>query len=110
MNWRRGLLRLWIVGTVLFVLAVAFISYSEIKKEFRDTGLERFLLMPQLCGDARGVAGTDYSTQQDRNPKRLCQRACRDDQAAVRTACERRDGRLDLAGVAHDERAQFHAE
>ena len=31
MNWRRGLFRLWIVGTVLFVLAIAFISYSEIK-------------------------------------------------------------------------------
>jgi uncharacterized membrane protein len=28
MNWRRGLFRLWIVGTVLFVLAVAFVSYS----------------------------------------------------------------------------------
>ena len=31
MNWRRGLFRLWIVGTVLFVLAVAFVSYTEIK-------------------------------------------------------------------------------
>jgi hypothetical protein len=34
MNWRRGLFRLWIVGTVLFVLSVAFVSYSEIKAEF----------------------------------------------------------------------------
>ena len=37
MNWRRGLFRLWIVGTVLFVLAIASISYSEyseIKAEF----------------------------------------------------------------------------
>ena len=31
MNWRRGLFRLWIVGTALFVIAVAFICYSEIK-------------------------------------------------------------------------------
>jgi hypothetical protein len=31
MNWRRGLFRLWIVGSALFVIAVAFISYSEIK-------------------------------------------------------------------------------
>ena len=31
MNWRRGLFRLWIVGSALFVLAVAFICYSEIK-------------------------------------------------------------------------------
>ena len=34
MNWRRGLFRLWIVGTALFVLAVAFIGYSDIKAEF----------------------------------------------------------------------------
>ena len=34
MNWRRGLFRLWIVGTVLFVLAIAFLSYSEIKADF----------------------------------------------------------------------------
>ena len=31
MNWRRGLFRLWIVGSALIVIAVAFICYSEIK-------------------------------------------------------------------------------
>src|SRR5262249_60017306 len=34
MNWRRGLFRLWIVGSVLFVIAVAFVSYTEIKEQF----------------------------------------------------------------------------
>jgi hypothetical protein len=34
MNWRRGLFRLWIVGTALFVIAVAFVSYGEIKAQF----------------------------------------------------------------------------
>jgi hypothetical protein len=34
MNWRRGLFRLWIVGTALFVIAVAAVSYSSIKAEF----------------------------------------------------------------------------
>jgi hypothetical protein len=34
MNWRRGLFRLWIVGTVPFAIAIAFISYREIKAEF----------------------------------------------------------------------------
>jgi hypothetical protein len=34
MNWRRGLFRLWIVGAAPFVIAVAFIGYSEIKAEF----------------------------------------------------------------------------
>ena len=41
MNWRRGLLRLWIVGTVLFVLAVAFVSYSEIKAQFDAIAAKR---------------------------------------------------------------------
>ena len=31
MNWRRKLFRLWIGASALFVLAVAFTSYSEIK-------------------------------------------------------------------------------
>ena len=37
MNWRRELFRLWIVGTALFVIAVAYFSYSqysEMKAEF----------------------------------------------------------------------------
>jgi hypothetical protein len=73
MNWRRGLFRLWIVGTALFVLAVAFVSYSEIKGQFDAIALQNWaeandaLLVPQLCGEARGVAGTDYSTQQERH-------------------------------------------
>jgi hypothetical protein len=36
MNWRLGLFRLWIVGSVLFVLAVAFVSYTDIEEEFED--------------------------------------------------------------------------
>ena len=31
MNWRRRLFQLWIGASVLFVIAVAFICYSEIK-------------------------------------------------------------------------------
>jgi hypothetical protein len=34
MNLRRGLFRLWIVGAALFVLAVAFVGYSDIKEQF----------------------------------------------------------------------------
>jgi hypothetical protein len=30
MNLRRGLFRLWLVGSALFVLAVAFVNYDEI--------------------------------------------------------------------------------
>jgi hypothetical protein len=70
MNWRRGLFRLWIVGTTLFVLAIAFISYGDIKQQFKDIALQARIdrdkaefIVPQLCGDARGVAGTDYATE-----------------------------------------------
>ena len=34
MNWRRGLFRLWIVCSALFVIAVATASYGLIKAEF----------------------------------------------------------------------------
>ena len=34
MNLRRNLFRLWVVGSALFMLTVAIVSYSEIKKEF----------------------------------------------------------------------------
>jgi hypothetical protein len=62
MNWRRGLFRLWIVGSALFVLAVAFVSYSDIKKQFNDAN-DWVTVVPQLCGDARRVAGKDYAAE-----------------------------------------------
>jgi hypothetical protein len=71
MNWQRGLFRLWIVGSVLFVIAVAFVSYGDIKRQFDAPWGEAHVwhvTVPQLCGEARGVAGTDYTTQQDRDP------------------------------------------
>jgi hypothetical protein len=36
MNLRRGLFRLWLVGSALFVLAVAIVNYNEIEEEFED--------------------------------------------------------------------------
>jgi hypothetical protein len=63
-NLRRGLFRLWIVGSALFVLAVAFVSYSDIKNQF--DGPELFV--PVLCGEARGKAGTDYAVKDKRKP------------------------------------------
>jgi hypothetical protein len=32
MNWRRGLFRLWVIGTMLFVMALAMVGYNDIKK------------------------------------------------------------------------------
>ena len=62
MNWRRWLFRFWIVGSVLFVIAVAVISYSDIKAEFDAQKQQWEILVPQLCGEARGVVGADYAT------------------------------------------------
>src|SRR5215468_8666566 len=62
MNWRRGLFRLWIVGSVLFVIGVAVISYSDVKAEFDTQKQQWEILVPQLCGEARGVVGADYAT------------------------------------------------
>jgi hypothetical protein len=62
MNYRRGLFRLWIVGTTLFVLAIAVISYGKIKKQFEDNA-KNVLLVAKYCGEARGRPDIDYSTE-----------------------------------------------
>jgi hypothetical protein len=64
MNLRRGLFRLWLVGSALFVLAVAFVSYGEIKNQFDAAALMHVLkadevAIPVLCADARGAANAD---------------------------------------------------
>jgi hypothetical protein len=56
MNWRRGLFRLWIFGTALFLIAVALISYSDIKAEFdaaskRDAKLSSILAANPKAAD-----------------------------------------------------------
>jgi len=43
-NWRRELFRLWIVGTTLFVLAIAFISYNEIRSQFTTSSKKTFVV------------------------------------------------------------------
>jgi hypothetical protein len=57
MNWRRGLFRLWIVGSVLFVLAVAFVSYSDIKRQF-DTALK-----PNITFEVQRPDGSTFDVQ-----------------------------------------------
>ena len=56
---------MWIVGTVLFVLAVAFVSYGEIKRQFEP---REETSVPVQCGLARGKAGTDYAVKKTSKP------------------------------------------
>jgi hypothetical protein len=57
---------LWIVGSALFVLAVAFVSYSKVKKQFDDLASTTHVLkvnepaVALLCADAQGVVDVDY--------------------------------------------------
>jgi len=70
MNIRRGMFRLWIVSSALFVLGVSAVSYSAIREEFRASSIDYDAiakkyggdtLLPVDCGQARGVATSDYS-------------------------------------------------
>ena len=73
-NWRRGLFRLWVVVSLVFVIAVAAISYSEIKAQFDSIALMKWAdensvrVVPVLCGEARGIAGTDFTTKSGQDP------------------------------------------
>jgi hypothetical protein len=70
LNVRKGLFRLWIVCSVLFVAVVCLMSYSSIRDEFRfantdydaiDKELGGYSLLPTDCTKARGVQDSDYS-------------------------------------------------
>jgi hypothetical protein len=75
LNWRLGFFRLWLISSALFVVAVAYFSYHRIKGEFDEIALMKWvdeqhaeLIVPQLCGKARGIAGTDFSTKDGQSP------------------------------------------
>lgn len=70
MNARRGFLRLWIVFSVLVLIGVTALNYSNIHSEFRRASVRSALLanlhagmVPVGCVDPvpRGTAGADYA-------------------------------------------------
>jgi len=69
MNWKRGLFRLWLVLSALFIIATAVVSFPDVKGEFDKARLQAQaqaqqwpgeLLVPVACSDARGKGGEDY--------------------------------------------------
>ena len=74
MNIRQGMFRLWVIASVLFVIAVGVSSYSGIRQEFKDAYTDwdavvkeygGYTLYPTDCEKARGTAGTDYSVSKE---------------------------------------------
>jgi hypothetical protein len=63
-NFRQGFLRLWVVGSVLFVVAVGLVSYKQVMSEFERSSQwqdwSKFRVIPVDCRNARGKSGIDY--------------------------------------------------
>jgi hypothetical protein len=63
---REGLLRLWVICTILFFAAVGAWFYRPIEKQFHRADFAENIrnspepLIPIACGEARGAGGTDY--------------------------------------------------
>ena len=66
MSIQRGLFRLWVILAVVFTIATAAVSSRAIRNEFfwsdPPKELAWRLEVPINCEQARGTAGTDYST------------------------------------------------
>jgi hypothetical protein len=74
MNIRKGTFRLWVILSVLFLIGVAAVSYSDIHTEFRNAYTDwnaefakygGYSVVPADCEKARGTFGTDYTHNDD---------------------------------------------
>jgi hypothetical protein len=76
MNVTRGLFRLWLVLSTLFSLAVLVVFFARVKGEFdrasigSSTSITKML--PVDCAYARGVKGTDYTSNVPQTSDKLC--------------------------------------
>lgn len=68
---REGLLRLWVICTILFLAAVGAWFYRPFEKEFHRAAFAGQIqssatpLVPIACGEARGARGSDYLSDVD---------------------------------------------
>lgn len=74
MNLRKGTFRLWVILSVLFVIAVGVVQYSDIHTEFRNAYTDwdalaakygGSTLVPVDCTKARGTLAADYTKNED---------------------------------------------
>jgi hypothetical protein len=52
MNIRKGLLRLWMVGSILFVICVFAVSYRSLREEFRIANTDYDAMAKELGGSS----------------------------------------------------------
>jgi cbb3-type cytochrome oxidase subunit 3 len=68
---REGLLRIWVICTILFFAAVGAWFFRPVQKEFQRADFAERIqssaapLIPIACRDARGTAGADYRSDID---------------------------------------------
>jgi hypothetical protein len=73
MNLRRGLFRVWVVLSALFIAYMAFMSFDEIKSEFSKAADLKsdnhwWNQLPVACEEARGQLNDDYTRDSSPNP------------------------------------------
>ncbi|MER8874588.1 hypothetical protein NKI04_32860 [Mesorhizobium sp. M0814] len=73
MNFKRGLFRLWLMMTAVWVLAAGALGYPEISRDRYflspfEIPADVIAIVPVLCGKVRGEAGKDYTTKENQHP------------------------------------------
>ncbi|PDT05137.1 hypothetical protein CO666_05770 [Rhizobium chutanense] len=62
MNIKRGLFRLWLVLSIIWIAVFVFISWDSIERdEWWSGDPDIYADLPVPCGKARGTEGKDYS-------------------------------------------------
>jgi hypothetical protein len=64
-NWRRGFFRLWLLASLMFIVAVAVVASRDIDPQFENLDLPGLIaapvkFVPARCDQARGVMGKDF--------------------------------------------------
>jgi hypothetical protein len=64
-NWGRGFFRLWLLASMIFIVAVAVVASRDIDSQFENLDLPGVVgptakFVPARCDQARGVMGKDF--------------------------------------------------
>jgi hypothetical protein len=73
----RNVFRLWIIGTALFVISVAFLGYRDVQKEFDELAILRELkgeTVVKIIPTIRRFVGTRYRGSEFSTPNTMSSR------------------------------------